>query len=255
MPGTIPWGFINVFLNQFIAEDKGFGSEIATVCITCFGVGCVFGVIAGGAIGQYIYNRSRTAFCVYLGIFTAAGMPVIWMIVLMDYGQAGLLSLAFLLGLVSSITGPNVRVVIINCNTPETRGTAFSFFNLADDVGKGLGPYIVSLLVASMAERSTAFAVAALFWGGASVFHFVLCCFLRRDEDQMILRFSKAIVLDKNEGRTESEMSATYHRPTSNSISKVSPTPGDVSPPLPKIKTDANLLSPHESMASPGRDA
>ena len=169
LPGTVPWGFINVFLNNYLSDDKGFGTYTATLAITCFGVGAVLGVIGGGMIGQIIYNKSRKLFCIFLAIVTAGGMPCVWMIVLLEYKEPGLLALAFLLGLIASITGPNVRVIVLNVNTPETRGTAFAFFNLADDIGKGLGPAVVAWLLVQVGNRKIAFSCSALFWALASL--------------------------------------------------------------------------------------
>jgi hypothetical protein len=34
--------------------------------------------------------------------------------------------------------------MMINCNTPETRGVALALQSVTDDLGKGLGPVIVA---------------------------------------------------------------------------------------------------------------
>ena len=47
------------------------------------------------------------------------------------------LFLLFIVGLVVSINGPNIRTLLQNVTSPECRGTAFAFFTLADDLGKG----------------------------------------------------------------------------------------------------------------------
>ncbi len=39
------------------------------------------------------------------------------------------------------------RVVVINVNTPETRGSAFAFFNLADDIGIYIYISVLSLAI------------------------------------------------------------------------------------------------------------
>jgi hypothetical protein len=44
-------------------------------------------------------------------------------------------------------TTPNITPQ--NVCVPETRGTAFAFFNLADDLGKGAGPVLVVSLIKS----------------------------------------------------------------------------------------------------------
>ena len=37
--------------------------------------------------------------------------------------------------------------MLLNANPPQSRGTAFSVFSLADDLGKGLGPFFASGLI------------------------------------------------------------------------------------------------------------
>ncbi len=193
--GTIPWGFITVFMNDYIAQDKGFGNDIATLTITVFGVAAVVAVVGGGPLGQYLMNRSRKAFCYFLGITTSLGaIPIIVIVLYPDYNVAMLLFLAFCLGFFASITGPNIRVVVLNVNTPATRGTAFAFFNLADDVGKGLGPYIVAIMATSMG-RLRAFSTCSVFWFVASIFHFLLSCHFEADEKLMDTRVRASIVV------------------------------------------------------------
>lgn len=38
-PGCIPWGIINVFLNDYLSEDKGFSVQSATTVLMCFSAG------------------------------------------------------------------------------------------------------------------------------------------------------------------------------------------------------------------------
>lgn len=40
-----------------------------------------------------------------------------------------------------------------NVTSPETRGSAFSLFNLTDDLGKGGGPVVIAALVLVLDSR------------------------------------------------------------------------------------------------------
>jgi len=52
--------------------------------------------------------------------------------------------------------GVNVRAMVVNVNAPGERGTAFGVFNLTDDLGKGLGPVMTSLLIARLGRAGAA---------------------------------------------------------------------------------------------------
>ena len=82
-----------------------------------------------------------------MGMSTA--VTVIPMLVLLNLrlSPAAMISLATLVGVTISINGPNIRAVLQDVCIPETRGTAFAFFNLTDDIGKGGGPVLVAALI------------------------------------------------------------------------------------------------------------
>ena len=87
-------------------------------------------------------------------------------------------------GFTISITGPNVKAMLLNVNTPETRGSIFSLFNLTDDLGKGFGPVIISLLIVSLG-RTWAFNVANLFWVFCGIVLIWLIWVFPKDEQRL----------------------------------------------------------------------
>ena len=68
-----------------------------------------------------------------------------------------------------------------NVTLPSTRGTAFGVFNLFDDLGKGLGPALVSLIVAK-SGREKAFTNAMLAWLACGAILLSTAFTVRRDE-------------------------------------------------------------------------
>merc|ERR1711957_925066 len=63
----------------------------------------------------------------------------------------------------AALAGPNVRVILMNVNPSDRRGTVFSAFTLCDDLGKGLGPTAVVTLIA-ICGRRMAFTLAFMGW-------------------------------------------------------------------------------------------
>jgi len=55
-PGCVPWGIINVFLNDFLSEDRGFSVQAATTILVCFSAGYALGLVVGGAGGRFLYK-------------------------------------------------------------------------------------------------------------------------------------------------------------------------------------------------------
>ena len=58
---------------------------------------------------------------------------------------------------------PNRRAMIMNVNEPETRGVALALHVVLDDLGKGVGPAIVAVLITALG-RQLAFSLSILGW-------------------------------------------------------------------------------------------
>lgn len=149
-PGCIPWGMIYVYLNDYLSANRGLSVQSATMALTIFGIGGFFGQCFGGYAGQALYNRNKryasylTSAATILGIF-----PLLYVVNGAAGGALFYISALFA-GFLVNITGPIVRSMLQNVTAPEARGTAFAFFTLTDDIGKGGGPVIVAALASTL---------------------------------------------------------------------------------------------------------
>ena len=81
MPGCLPWGVISAFLTDYLHEQRGMTVESATSLMFVFGLGCFAGNLAGGVLGQWVYNRSKEAAAILMAATTALGfLPMAWLI-------------------------------------------------------------------------------------------------------------------------------------------------------------------------------
>jgi len=188
IPGTVPWGVFFVFLNDYYSQDKGFSVENATLIVMAVGLAAIIGAFTGGLVGNRLYRVKPRYLPILCGITTLAG--IIPMAVLINYPtQTGVENSSVLFpvviglftGFLVSVTGPNVRAMLLNVNSPETRGSIFSLYNLADDLGKGFGPVVISLLV-TFFGRVWAFNIANLFWLFCGILLLFMYAMFPRDE-------------------------------------------------------------------------
>lgn len=132
-----------------------------------FAVGCgLVGNAVGGVLGQFMWNKSPRLVPLAMGLTTiAATFPAEVLInFASSMSQIFRLTIAFIAGSVACFTAANIRAVLMNVNTPNTRGTVFACFNLMNDIGAGLGPGLVSVFVTLFENRRTAFSVAMTMW-------------------------------------------------------------------------------------------
>ncbi|MBL8021835.1 MAG: MFS transporter [Leptospirales bacterium] len=94
------------------------------------------------------------------------------------------LIMAVIGGLIAPIAGPNIRAIIINTNMPANRGSVLGVFNLADDLGKGLGPFFVGMLITTL-PRTIAYNVAILFWVPCALLWLGMIKTMVRDENKV----------------------------------------------------------------------
>lgn len=163
--------------------------------INLWGLGGGCGVIAGGALGQWLYNWRRWTMPIFIGSTVASAALPIWWLTNADLVLAPLglvLVLAWLGGLLASTAAPNIRAVLTNCNEPETRGVALALQTMMDDVGKGLGPGAVAVLISRMG-RQTAFNVAILGWLPCGGLLAACCSAIAQDEDAMQHRLTMKV--------------------------------------------------------------
>lgn len=188
IPGTVPWGVLFTYLNDYYAQEKGFSVETATLIIMAIGAGCIVGSFFGGLLGNALYNiKPKYLPMLCAGAILAGIIPTAYMI---NYpSQAGVANpsvlqpviIGFITGILITITAPNIRAMLLNVNTPETRGSIFSLNNLSDDLGKGFGPAIISLLILAFG-RVWAFNIANLFWLIAGTIFIYMVVTFPRDE-------------------------------------------------------------------------
>jgi len=184
-PGCIPWGIINVFLNDYLSEDRGFSVQGATTVIMCFSIGYALGLVVGGTGGKLLYKIDVRLPALLAGGTAIMGCFPLWYLInyvdsSTPYHVAALC--AMIAGIGSAPTGPIIKATLTNVTLPRTRGQAFAIFNLFDDFGKGLGPFFVSLLIVKFGERLPAFNVGILGWVLCGLANLAIFFTVRRDE-------------------------------------------------------------------------
>ncbi len=183
--GTVPWGAIPYFLVEYFRRERGLTVEAATMVFLVFGLGNVIGIVAGGWVGARLYKISKPLVPIFCAITTALG---VWLTIMtMDY-KNGLLILSligFSAALMDSLTGPNVKFMLLNVNEPQDRGRIFSIFNLTDSLGTGVGRWFGGGMSVVLGSLGTALKLSAYFWFGCSVFLFLLAFHFARDVEKL----------------------------------------------------------------------
>mmetsp|Transcript_43633 Transcript_43633/g.105803 ORF Transcript_43633/g.105803 Transcript_43633/m.105803 type:complete len:838 (-) Transcript_43633:170-2683(-) len=192
-PGCVPWGIINVFLNDYLSEDRGFTVEMATTTLMLFSLGYSLGLIIGGAGGRVLYQIDVRYPALLAGVTAIIGCFPLWNLLNhVDSSTPYYVSAAsaIVAGLGSAPTGPIIKATLTNVTLPTARGQAFAMFNLFDDFGKGLGPFFVSLLIVNFGGRLPAFNIGVFGWMICGIANLAIFFTVKRDEQKIQMELS-----------------------------------------------------------------
>jgi len=198
-PAALPFGFGSVFLNDYLAQDRGIGVEEATGVLITFGAGNAIGVCLGGALGHMTYKIDKRIPPLIMGSsLVLSCIPMYFLINWVDETKS--LSVVAVLGMITgalaTIPVPLERAILTNVTVPEARGRANSFLSIIDDLGKGLGPALVSVLIQAF-DRPTAFNISLFGWIVGGLISFFIFFFVRNDEDLTQERVREEIIRDE----------------------------------------------------------
>ncbi len=177
--GTVPWGAIPLFLVEFLKQKKSLSTEQGTNVFLVFALGNILGTLLGGIWGGRLFRIRAALVPMFCAVTTVAGALVA--LAVFTVLPAGNLLLFLVCGFAASflvsMTGPNMRKMLLDTNVPENRGAIFSIFNLTDSVGTGIGRFVAGVVSASFGltvalSGSVALWIpcAVVLWLAASVF-------------------------------------------------------------------------------------
>ena len=187
IPGTVPWGVFFTFMMDYYERHYSFAKDEAAGLVTLAAVGVFAGTFFGGIIGQWLYNRNKKLQPIFCGVTTFLGVfPSLYLLQADSIVNTPLfIVLNIGTGFLISLTGSNVRAILINTNSPRNRSAVFAVYNLTDDLGRGLGPAISALFLTMIPDRTLALSISILFWIPCSLIWIYIMANFERDEQQV----------------------------------------------------------------------
>ena len=190
MAGTVPWSVFFVFLNDYLAQDIGFSVRVATLVVMAIGLSAMAGGFVGGIVGNMLYNKSPRHQILFSAASTFIGIVPTAFLINYNPSDPTNLSVVYplvfgvLSGFFIAVTSPNMKAVLMNVNHPGQRGTAFSMYNLADDLGRGFGPFIVSFFILQFG-RQMGFNIANCLWLLCGLFILLMVNTYNKDQESI----------------------------------------------------------------------
>lgn len=165
IPGSIPWGLLPFWIITFFREERNFSAQDATMIWEVFGIATVVGGLMWAMLGDYLFQRRAKYVAILCSSMILLGMLPEYLLLNITFEQQwNYWALAIMGGLFISVASSNTRALLMNVNSPNQRGRVFSFYNFFDSIGKGLGPAIGGLILASTSDYQLMVNIAVSFW-------------------------------------------------------------------------------------------
>jgi MFS family permease len=149
LPNTVPWGVLSTHLHDLLATDAQLSMQQATSLIAVFGIGAALGGVFGGLLGARMYAMNKMFLPVFMGVTLASSALLMKELLSMDLNEPGGMQLAcpvlILSGSLAAVNGANIRFVVLNLTSPESRGASIAFLNFVNCIGRGFGPAIIEV--------------------------------------------------------------------------------------------------------------
>lgn len=165
IPGSIPWGLLPFWIITFFREERNFSAQDATMIWEVFGIATVIGGLLWAMLGDYLFQRRAKYVAILCSSMILLGMLPEYLLLNFTFEQQwNYWALAIMGGLFISVASSNTRALLMNVNSPNQRGRVFSFYNFFDSIGKGLGPAIGGVILASTSDYQLMVNIAVSFW-------------------------------------------------------------------------------------------
>lgn len=165
IPGSIPWGLLPFWIITFFREQRGFSADDAMMIWEVFGIATVVGGLMWAICGDWLFKRRAKYVAMLCSVVILLGMIPEYFLLNIEFAQqSSYWALAIMAGLFISVGSSNVRALLMNVNSPSERGKVFSMYNFFDSIGKGAGPAIGGVILATTNDYQLMVNIAISFW-------------------------------------------------------------------------------------------
>lgn len=166
LPGSIPWGALTVFIFPYLEIECGKSRAVAALLVTILGVGMVAGAFISGVIGDRLAASGKSSVILALIAFFCIGGAAAWALIeLSTLESIALLALVYVAtGVILAVPGAWIKGMLFHDADPARVQAAFSMETFLESLGKGLGPFVVSVLIASTSSLQSGMLGSLFFW-------------------------------------------------------------------------------------------
>lgn len=152
----MPWGAVTTYAVDYLVSAWGISKGSATIILTVSSLSIILGHLLGGILGDRGVKRGDYLARVKVSLIGVAIGTVVMLVFVLypyPYGNENIgelikpIALAGFGMLFTTFAYPNLTSVLSEVVREEHRSTVFSVYNVTNNIGWGLGPFIYGILI------------------------------------------------------------------------------------------------------------
>ena len=194
LPGSMPWGVYTIYLHNILCVERKFSIDLASTLILVFGVGAALGSAVAGIICSFLCSFNKSLLPVAVSVCYFLSLPLIASLFRLTTDSFTVILhsiVLFFLGLLLSIPGPCIRMMLLNVNRPQCRSTVIAVSEVFNNIGRILGP-IVFIYLTGFENRIDSLIMTTEYFYIAGIICFVLF-YTYADDEQAVLEYIASI--------------------------------------------------------------
>jgi MFS family permease len=150
--GVFPWNVITFWFFTYLEKERGYSDAALLVTMATAVIVLAVGYPVGGAIGDFLFQRTPRGRAIIATIGVLTGAILMWVTLSIPAGnQTAFLIMLSLTALFIPFAAPNVIATVYDVTLPEVRSTAMSIQSFIESAGAALSPLIAGFI----ADRSS----------------------------------------------------------------------------------------------------
>ena len=173
IPGSIPWGAINVFFFHYVQSSTTL-TKIDSINIIIFiGIGMVLGAFFASIILDKVSSDKMIFYIIQISFILSQFFCIIIFYYLEKLEILYIFLLVFFSGIVLAFPGIYIKGILFKYLDSEETKFIFSFENFLESLGKGLGPLIIGWIIFQTENLFISLLFSTLFWNLSMLFIFL----------------------------------------------------------------------------------
>jgi MFS family permease len=180
--GVFPWNAITFWFFAYLQRERHFSDTTVLITMVLAVLVLAAGYPVGGALGDYMFKRTRRGRLIVSGIGVALGTLLFWITLNIPLQDTVTFTVMMCVtALFIPFAAANVTSTIFDITLPEVRSTAYAVESFVESIGAALSPLVVGMIADRFSLKLAFLGICTSAWLLCAVFFAFAAYYVPRD--------------------------------------------------------------------------